>query len=267
MPAPVLRSQLVTFARQAAGFDVIGTSPDEFINDPEATGMVDRAVHELYDLLVQARGEEYYVKEFSFFVDPLAPEPTLWDLPQDFYQLLTVYIQSPAFLGFLVIVPFMEREVAVLKTQSLIGTYYPQMTRYRLRGEQAVSGTPPVTVPSALIEFLPTPIVGFTAFVRYLPVCTRAAVGPTIASPDIFYDGINGWEDFVIYTVAAKMVIKEERDPAPYLAMRAAAEQRIRTLAGQRNAGEPEHVVDTRGWLRRSAMGRVGGIRTRLWYP
>lgn len=267
MPAPVLRSQLVTFARQAAGFDVIGTSPDEFINDPEALGMVDRSVHALYDLLIEAHGQEYYLKRTTIAVVPIvSPAEAIFALPQDFYQLVSVAIQSPAFLGFVPIEPFMDRERAELMTQSVVGMYYPQMTRYRLRGEQAVAGNPPVTSPSALIEFLPTPLIAFTAFVWYVPTCARAAIG-TLTNPDIFYDGINGWEDFIIYDVAAKMVIKEERDPGPYLAQRAYVEARIKALAGSRDQGMPEHVVDTRGWLRRASMGRIGGVRNRLWYP
>lgn len=266
MPALVLRSQLVTFARQAAGFDVNGTSPDEFINDPEALGMVDRSATALYDLLLKARGEEYYLSETTITVSPLAPSPTIYALPADFYQLLNVHVQATGFVGFLTLDPFMERDVAALKTQSIIGTYFPQMTRYRLRGVQGAPGTPPGNPPVALIEFLPAPKVIFPAFVRYVPTCIRATVG-TLTSPDVQYDGINGWEEFIIWDVAAKMVIKEERDPGPYLMQLAMVEKRIEKLAGASNAGEPERVVDTRDWMRRAAMGRMTGIRRRLWIP
>jgi hypothetical protein len=264
MPATVLRSQLVTFARQAAGFDVTGTSPDEFVNDPEILGMVDRSATALYDLLVKARGEEYYLSEQTIAVSQ--PAGTLYTLNANFYQLLNVHIQGPGFVGFLTLDPFQEREVAELKTQSLIGTYYPQMTKYRLRGVQGTPGNPP-TAPVAMIEFLPAPLVSFSAFVRYLPTCARGAIGGTLTNPDVSYDGIDGWEEFVIWDVAAKLVIKEERDSTPYLQQRAMVEKRIQELAGARNAGEPEHVVDTRGWLRRASMPRIGGIRTRQWWP
>lgn len=267
MPAPVLRSSLVTFARQAAGFDVTGTSPDEFINDPEALGMVDRSATALYDLLIKARGEEYYLSEQTITLNPLQAIPTLYALNQDFYQLVNVHVQAQGFTGFVTIEPFMEREVAQLKTLSIIGTAFPQSTRYRLRGAQATPAFPPTTVPSALIEFLPAPKVVFNAFVRYIPTCVRAAVGATLTNPDVFYDGVNGWEEFVIWDVAAKMVIKEERDPGPYLMQRAMVEKRIETLAGARNAGEPERVVDTRDWMRRRAAGPMVGMRRRLWIP
>lgn len=267
MPATVLRSQLVTFARQAAGFDVTGTSPDEFINDPEALGMVDRSATALYDLLIKARGEEYYLSETTITVSPLAPSPTIYALPADFYQLVNVHIQAQGFVGFLTIDPFMERDVAQLKTLSVIGTAFPQSTRYRLRGVQGAPGNPPGNPPVALIEFLPSPKVIFPAFVRYIPTCVRATVGATLTNPDVAYDGINGWEEFIIWDVAAKMVIKEERDPGPYLMQRAMVEKRIETLAGARNAGEPERVVDTRDWMRRRAAGPMVGMRRRLWIP
>jgi hypothetical protein len=267
MPALVLRSQLCTFARQAAGFDVTGTSPDEFINDPELLGMVDRSATALYDLLVKARGEEYYLSEVTILVSPLAPSPTIYALPPDFYQLIGVHVRATGFVGFVAIDPFMEREVAALKTIGVIGTAFPQQTKYRLRGVQGVPGTPPGNPPVALIEFLPPPRVDFPAFVRYLPTCVRAVVGPDLVTPDVAYDGINGWEEFIIWDVAAKMVTKEERDAAPYLMQRAMVEKRIEALAGARNAGEPERVVDTRDWMRRAAAGPIMGIRRRLWIP
>ncbi len=263
MPATVLRSQLVTFARQAAGFDVIGTSPDEFINDPEALGMVDRSATALYDLLIKARGEEYYLSEVLI---PVGPGTTIYPLPADFYQLVNVHVRATGFVGFVTIDPFMEREVAALKTLSVIGTSFPQQTKYRLRGAQGFPGTPPAAPPLALIEYLPEPKVVFSTFVRYIPTCIRASVG-TLTSPDVEYDGVNGWEEFIIWDVAAKMVIKEERDSAPYLQQRAMVEARIAALAGARNAGEPERVVDTRDWMRRAAAGRMTGARRRLWIP
>jgi hypothetical protein len=265
MPAPVLRSTLVTLARQRAGFDVTGTSPDEFINDQEALNMVDLSATALYDLLIKARGEEYYLREVVLPVSPLViPDPTLYKLPGDFYQLISVYVQAAGFVGFIAIVPFMEREVAALKTLSVIGGAFPQSSRYRLRGNQSIPGAIP-TEPEAVIEILPKPSVAFDVFVRYVPTCVRAAFG-TLTNPDVAYDGINGWENYVIWDVAAQMVVKEERDAGPYLLQRAMVEKRIEALAGARNAGEPERVVDTRDWMRLRASG-MPGVRRRMLIP
>lgn len=62
---------------------------------------------------------------------------------------------------------------------------------------------------------------------------------------DVF-DGINGWEEFIILDAAIKCLIKDQAiDPSPLIAERDRELQRIRTDVSTRDQGEPHYVVDT----------------------
>jgi hypothetical protein len=269
MPSPITRSYIVKAARQKAGMDV--SPSDTFVTDEEAAYLVDRSMCALYDLLILNQGEEYYAKEVPIAVVPFTtPGTNIYDLPADFYRTTGLYIQAPALYGFFPVEPFMEKDVAFLRTQGIIGFWNPTQVKFRLTGVQgrAFNTTLPVIAdfPVARIELLPEPRTPFTLFLRYIPTCERA---PYVASPfeDQIYDGIDGWEEWSILDVAIQMVIKEERDPSALMNERARVEARISALAGSRDAVDPERVVDVRGPIRMAALRRNGGARTRWWYP
>lgn len=56
------------------------------------------------------------------------------------------------------------------------------------------------------------------------------------------FDGIAGWEDWVILDVAIKMLAKEESDPSVYVAQQARLEQRIKALAPRRDIGRARQI-------------------------
>ena len=55
-----------------------------FVTDPELTGYMRASYHELYDLLVQKFGDDYFVSEYLFTTDGSTDKYTL---PIDFYKL------------------------------------------------------------------------------------------------------------------------------------------------------------------------------------
>jgi hypothetical protein len=266
---------MVQRARERAGFDVVGTQTDQFVTDNEATHMVDLAAVALYDKLVSARGEEYYAKEQKISVVPYTtPGTNIYQLADDFYQGLGCYVFSGSLSAFVPIDSYMQREVPTLRTQALLGYWDASQTRYRFTGTQAVAFTvPPGPVlpenaPIAQVELFPEPKFAFDLYVRYIPTCIRPPItgdpdDPSVVT-DTYYDGINGWEDWVIWTVAMWMAQKEERDITPFQSQLGMLEQRILDLAGARSVGDPERVVDVKGAIRLAARRRNGGVRT-IW--
>jgi len=257
MSNPVTRSSIITRALQLVNFDTSASPSDQFVTNPLECAWADSSARELYDKLVIARGQEYYSTEATF---PTVPGQSVYDLDARFYQLLTVYINGPTFIGFSALTPFAERDIASLLTYGLVGIYTPLITQYRLRGRQANPAIPG-DVPLPQIELLPVPKTAYAVFYRFIPVC-QVQADPT---KDFVYDGIDGFEEWSVCDLAARFAIREERDPAPYLTLRSYQDKRIADLAGARDAGMPERTVDVRQQARYQALRRAGGARMRWW--
>jgi hypothetical protein len=58
----------------------------------------------------------------------------------------------------------------------------------------------------------------------------------------------NGWEEYVIEGVAARLMEKEESDATPYRARQREILQRILVLAEDRDVGEPHQMQDSEGY-------------------
>jgi len=66
---------------------------------------------------------------------------------------------------------------------------------------------------------------------------------PLVNDTDTF-DGINGYEQYIVSDVARKIVMKEESDVQPFLIELAAVKQRINDMAKDRNAGDSSRIGD-----------------------
>ena len=97
----------------------------------------------------------------------------------------------------------------------------------------------------------------------YAATTTLAATTSIDAnSPALTFDGINGWEEYVIADVCIKLMVKEESDPAAFMAQKAELKQRIESEAENRDVGFPDRVTDSQaadmmsGW---DGGGSYGG--------
>lgn len=182
---------------------------------------------ELYDLLVQKFGSDY------FFADPytITTDGTndTFDLPADFYKLYGVDLSltggSPD--GWITLKQFMKSDrnrYVVPNFQSFWG-----MTnlRYRLRGGK--------------IWFSPKPQAGQLIRLLYAP---RPG---DLTDDSTTLDGVSGWEQYVVADVCIKYCGAEETDPQLFMAQKGALKQRIEEAAENRNVGEPQTVSDTQG--------------------
>jgi len=75
---------------------------------------------------------------------------------------------------------------------------------------------------------------------------TAAGTGPhTILS---CFDGINGWENYIVVDAAISMLDKEESDVSSLARKKAGLKQRLEDMAENRDSGEPDVVQDVTGW-------------------
>lgn len=79
---------------------------------------------------------------------------------------------------------------------------------------------------------------GYPVTIYYIPAPARLS-----ADGDVF-DGIMGWEEWVVLDATIKALGKEESDVSTWKEERAKIEKQINQLASDRDAGGPERIVD-----------------------
>ena len=182
---------------------------------------------ELWDLLIEARGPEYF--QASQTITTLA-NTTSYALGTDFYLLIAVRRDG---LGGEPLSALSRSEEAFLRDPLAGADGYP--THYQLRRTSA--GVNSVTV-------LPVHGAGMKLVVDYVPSYVDFA--DTNVS---LFDGVNGWEEYIVDYAARKMAIKdEELGLAKVLeGDMAAMRARILKLAPKRDMHRARRVKDVRG--------------------
>jgi hypothetical protein len=222
----------------------------DYATDAELRSYINTYAQELYDKLVAARGQEYFRKAQE--LNTIAGQYQ-YALPVDFYEMVALLVNqaqvNPAAAGswgaaastatsnWYQVAPYMLQEQASLMNSW--GRAHPSAWRYRLLGSQ----DGPDGTGGPAIEIRPTPQQACTVRLEYLP----QAIQPAGTSLDYTVEGVNGWEEYIVLSVAIRLLAEEEVDTSAFQAERARIEDRIQLLAGQRDAGQPQHVQDTRG--------------------
>jgi len=213
-------------------------SATTFITETELTGLVNRKVRELYDMLVAARGSDYYATEAAIAI---VAGTSRYDLPADFYQLSSLTLEWSSNDHELLFPVGSVRERINFEgvlPQNCWSRYSPK--GYRLRASQ--------------LEFLPVPTGSVTCRMQYVPVFTDLS-----ADGDTF-DGINGWEKMVALGVAMEMREIEKRPSSTLANMYGEQLARIDAMKSERDAEAPKEVVDVQRLnAARNAYGRTFG--------
>jgi hypothetical protein len=208
--------ELRTQARQRA--DKVGSG---YILDSELTTYINQSISELYDLLVGAYGNDYYLTSTTFATNNTDTE---YNLPSDFYKLAGVDLYLNA-SRFITLKPFMWNERGRYQDGSNWAAIIAiQGPRYHIGGNK--------------ITFNPTPPGTFNIKMYYVPYSPKL-----VADSDAF-DGIDGWEEFVVIDAAIKMLQKEETDVTVLALQKKAIIQRINTMAENRDEGHSFRVQD-----------------------
>ncbi len=225
MAGTVLRSTLVTRCRRLAKAE----SSDFFV-DAEIEEMLDASARVLYDLLLDALGQERVLTSATIAV---TGPTTQYDLPADFYQLIALRARSGT--NRINLTQFSRVEAAQLLSAANAGYSFPSF--YRLRGKQSTDASPGDVDQIELLPALPTGAAA-TLDVDYVPTFqTRAA-------PNVSYNGINGWESYCVYDVVAQMFsLRQRGDPTLWVAKKEEERARIERRRTQRDVRAPR-IVD-----------------------
>jgi hypothetical protein len=214
--------EIIEAAQQRA--DMVGS---DFLSDSEWRANTNASLQDLYDRLIEAYGNDYYVQTpYSFTTDGTNE---MYALPDDFYKLLGVDLQvftasSAAQNGWVTIWRFDFAERNQYTLPGLVTLFGRTLVRYRLSANN--------------IWLSPLPQSGQVLRLRYAPTFTLL-----VDDSDTF-DGVNGWEEYAINLTAKKALVKEESDTSGVDSLMARDIERLETIKENRDAGAPSTTID-----------------------
>lgn len=202
----------------------------QFVGDSELTNYVNNSLAELHDLLVAAFCEDYYMNEIEFTATPGQIE---YDLPNGtnyngaprFYKVRGVDIRlEGAGNAWLTVKRFNFNRRNADTTAYVFNLLGLPYLEYRLVGSK--------------IRFNRTPDTNAQFRMFYYPIAT------TLVNETDEFEDVNGFVEYVIVDCAIKMLQKQEDDVTVLMAQKEALKARIKTMAQNRDANEPESVTD-----------------------
>lgn len=217
---------------------------ESFITPTELTRLVNIKARELYDMLVGARGSDYYATETTLAI---VGGTSRYNLPADFYELASVTLEWSTQDHELVF-PVGSTRLRVSYEANWKKWSRYDLKAYKLRASQ--------------IEFLPVPNSNVTCRLQYVPTFIDM-----VNDSDTF-DGINGWEKMIALGVAIEMRAIEKRPSGDLMALYQEQVGRIESLKSERDAEAPLEIIDEQrlrerqGWLGRTfgnSFGRTFG--------
>lgn len=231
MATTMTLTELLAAVRQRA--DIVNS---QFITDPELTSYINQSYFELYDILVQKYGDNYYVSSATITTDGTNDK---YSLPTDFLKLLGVDLVLATDAN-VTLRQFNMSDRNRFTAPNFQSFYGVTNLRYRLHGNQ--------------LWLTPKPSSGQTLTVFYVPRMT-----PLVNGADTV-DGVSGWTEYIILDAVIKCKLKGECDASSEMALKAAIIKRIEDAAEDRDAGSSSTVGDTQwheGWW--PAPGGYGG--------
>lgn len=210
--------EIRTIARQYA--DMVNS---QFVTDSEFNSYINLSRWELYDILIQKYGDDYYATNTTFTTDGSTYQYTL---PSNFYKFLGLDLQlGNVQESWVTIRPFMfadRNRYAVPNFQSFYG-----ITNLRYR------------VFANTLFLTPIPAANQTLRMWYVPRAVE------LTSDTDTVDGVSGWQEYICLDAAIQALRKAELDTSVLLAQKQALIQRIESAAEGRDAGNPQVVCDT----------------------
>jgi hypothetical protein len=231
----------------------------QFVTDSEWNGYINKAMFELYDLLVTVYEDYFLATPIQFTADGstfLYPLPNGSNTftnsltgttftPRPFYKLSGVDLAlNNATNAFVTVNKFnfadRNRFVYPNTASSIYGVFNLQ---YRAMGSN--------------IEFIPTPSGNQQIRLWYIP-----RLKELLLDTDTTDISISGWVEYVIVRAAKYALDKEESDSSVLIQELAMLTKRIEESAANRDAGMPDKISDTRvgNWSNGWSGGNNGPI-------
>lgn len=226
MSTTMTLTDLILASRQRA--DMVNST---FVSDSELTSYINQSYFELYDLLVQKYGDNYYVAPpVTITTDGTndqysLPDGTLYSSALAFYKLLGVDLMlQPGQAN--TALPLKQFDFAERNnfTNPVLPFPYGRTIKYRLNGSK--------------LWLRPLPTANMVLQLWYVPRLTQLVTGSDTV------DGISGWTEYIIIDAAIKCLQKEESDVSILALQKGEIIKRIEAAAENRDAANPATVAD-----------------------
>ena len=217
------------------------TVNDGHITDNELNIWLNCGMQELHDLLVQAYDEILTVITGTGTGDiTLAAGTSSYAIPSDLFKLMGVDFIVGTKPYIFTCPRFMPRE-----RNRYQGPYAGQLIGRLINGILV----PEYALRGQYIDVIPQPTSSMALGKLRLRYVKQFA--DLVTDSDIVDASIpNGWEEFAVLNAAVTAMIKQERDPSVVMAERQRLEDRIRDMSTNRDAGEPQRIVDVNNPIR-----------------
>lgn len=191
-----------------------------FIAEGELNSYVNSSIAELYDILCEAYGSDYYVTELE---GAIVQGTAGYTLPADFYEMKGVDIKVDT-QNWQTVERYNFNERNRYPDGAVWNLWGYTNIRYRILGNE--------------VKFTPTPDADYTYRLHYVPLPTQL-----VADSDTL-DDLNYYAEYVIVDTAIKMMQKEESDPSIFMAQKEALKKRITDKAANRDAAQADTISD-----------------------
>lgn len=204
----------------------------QFLTLPEWNQNITNSAKELFDILVQKFGDDYFITTpYTYTTTGQVDtdyQAQMFPLPDNFYKLILAEVAlNPGDSNSWVTIKQYNRIQQNLWNYPNVYTFYGITNlRYRLTDRY--------------IQLVPLASAGQTLRIWYVPRPTAL-----IQDTDVIL-GMSGWEEYVIVDAAIKALQKEESDVNVLMAQKMELLKRIESAAENRNISEPQVVSDSK---------------------
>ena len=185
-----------------------------YIDEPQMTRMINASLAELYDLVV-ASNKDHYAESANISV---VSGTDSYTLAADHYRLVGVDVCDGGAWHLMKRFNLHERNQLQDSEASDVNTSY-----------RVVGGA---------LKLRPTPTWSGTVRVWYIPA------PPQLSLDTDTWDGISGWEQYVVIDCCLKLGRKQKEDVTELVAEKTALAGRIRGLSADMDDNEPDRVRD-----------------------
>lgn len=207
-----------------------------FYTTQEWNSMINQSFKELYDIIITAFGDDYYVA--NPYTYTTGQNQQLYPLPSDFYKLLLCEVAlnptDPNSYVTLRQFNFIQKNLWNYPNQYTM--YGITNLRYRLNGNN--------------LMIVPQTQGGQTIRIWYAPRPNQ------LINDTDTVDAVSGWEEYIVADVCIKALAKEESDVTIFAAQKMAILTRIEEMSLNRNLAESKTVSDVK--LRNFSWGDSG---------
>lgn len=197
-----------------------------FVSDQEWNSMINQSYKELYDILIQKFGCDYFVA--TPYTYTTSGNTNLYPLPDDFYKLLGMEVAlNPSDENSYVTLRKFEFIQRNLWNYPNVYTMYGITNlRYRLNGTN--------------LMIVPQPSANQTLRMWYAPRPNQ------LINDTNTLDCVSGWEEYIVVDCCIKVLAKKEDDTTIFEKQKMALLKRIEEAGENRDIGEPERVSDSK---------------------